>query len=106
MDLNVKREYDSAVKIIFFVMVIIFITNSILEPKKALKWSFKGPVQKVSYDGQHTPSVTVHYKKYYLYNVQWDRQIKIHVGDTIIKKKDNLLIMLIRKNSRDTIYER
>jgi hypothetical protein len=106
MDLNTKEGYDSFVKVAFLVIVIIFVIASITEPKKALEWSFRGPVQKVSYDGQHTPSVTVNHKEYYLYNVKWDREIEIHVGDIIIKEKGDLLIKLVRKNTKDTIYDR
>jgi len=74
--------------------------------EQVLKWNFKGPVEHVRYTNDKPLEITVNRKRYILSYAVWDMDIKIYTGDTVIKEKGSLVIKLIRKNSKDTIYVR
>jgi hypothetical protein len=78
--------------------------NRNIQPKLVEKWNFKGPVEKVKYNIQGTPLVTIRDKEYNLYWTIWHNDVKIYKGDTLIKEKGDRRITLIRQNSRDSIY--
>ena len=65
---------------------------------------FKGVVEKIHYNIQEYPTITLNGKKYDLTHMKWHRNFMIHVGDTIIKIKGDPRIKLIKPNTRDTIY--
>lgn len=106
MDLNNKRDQYTLLTIIVFILLVCGLIKKHTEPKKALKWNFKGAVEKVRYDDEGNPWVTVNDKEYFLFYTIWDSNVKIHKGDTIIKEKGDLRIKLIRPNSKDTIYDK
>jgi hypothetical protein len=78
--------------------------NRNIQPKLVKKWHFKGPVEKVKYNIQGTPLVTIRGKEYNLYWTIWHNDVKIYKGDTLIKEKGDRRIKLLRQNSKDTIY--
>jgi len=106
MDLKSKKDRYTLLTTIAFILLIIGLIKRYTEPKKVLKWNFKGVVEKVRYDNQKHPLVTVNGKEYFLFYTIWDSNVKIFKGDTIIKEKGDLRIKLIRPNSKDTLYDR
>jgi hypothetical protein len=72
--------------------------------KRTMHWRFKGVVQKVWYSEKNYPYVIVAGKEYYLNYTTWHFDVKILVGDTIIKERDDLRIKIIKPGSTDTIY--
>jgi hypothetical protein len=65
---------------------------------------FKGVVEKIHYNTQGYPTITLNGKKHDLINMKWHRDFIIHTDDTIIKIKGDSRIKLLKPNSRDTIY--
>ncbi|MCQ6959462.1 hypothetical protein [Mucilaginibacter aquariorum] len=78
--------------------------NRNIQSKLVKRWHFKGPVEKIKYNIQGTPLVTIHDKEYNLYWAIWHNDVKIYKGDTLIKEKGDQRIKLIRPNAKDTIY--
>ncbi len=70
-----------------------------------LLWSVKGPVEKITYENR-IPFITIKGQEYNGKVIGWDRKIKIYVGDTLLKKTGDSIIVLIRKNSRDSIFSK
>ncbi len=68
-------------------------------------WDFKGVVERV---GKSLTSdnviITVSGKDYDLARLHMNPNIGIYKGDTIIKKKGDLVFRMIKPNSKDTIY--
>jgi len=73
-------------------------------PREAQRSHFKGTVEKVRYDGKMIPYVVIKGKEHRLYNFMWHSSFLIHVGDTIIKKRKDPRIYLIKSNTKDTVY--
>ena len=73
----------------------------------SLNYSFNGVVENVSYDVQHHATVTIRGKEYELGLNTWGRNknIKgiIEKGDSMIKKKGELYIELIKRNKKDSL---
>ena len=100
----------SALGIIFAAIIIILLLigyysggNSSIEEIKT--WDFKGVVQKIAKTlTSNTPIVTINGKDYDLARLHINPGIIIDKGDTIIKKKGDTLIRLIKPNTKDTIY--
>lgn len=65
--------------------------------------NFKGVVQKIRYsDNKRTPTVTVNNEDYFLStNIDFKHQIQI--GDTLSKKKGEVVFKLTKKDSGKTI---
>jgi hypothetical protein len=67
----------------------------------AINYSFNGVVEHVSYDIQHTPTVSIKGLKYNLDYSHWGHyQDSIEVGDSMIKKSGETYIKLIKRNKR------
>jgi hypothetical protein len=92
------------VKVFVGVLMIYLIIKAFSTAAEKKSWSFKGPVEKVWYDDKGFPTVWVNGNKYDLYDTKWDSDDIINVGDTLIKRKGDLRITLIRRNSNDTVF--
>ena len=101
MEFKNKRQFGLSLVGLWALTVIIFY---FVDRRKNLNWNFKGVVEKVWYDKTAFPHVTVNGTEYDLRIAIWDFNIKINKGDTIIKKKGDERILLIRPKTRDTIY--
>jgi hypothetical protein len=97
-------SWSNMYKIIIAVFIFLIFIDIVIKPKKALRWSFKGPVEKVWYDRKGIPFITIKGKEYDVFYFDWDFETKIEKGDTVIKQKGDLRLKLIRPNTRDTIY--
>lgn len=71
--------------------------------KMNLKLEFNGLVEDVQYDIKGIPSVTVSENTYYLSWNDWYFNHRIQKGDSLIKKRNSLLIMLIKQKSGEVI---
>src|SRR5258708_4070460 len=70
----------------------------------SLNDSFNGLVQNVNYNEKGIPTVTIKGIEYYLAGENWGHyQDKIETGDSMIKKKGELYIKLIKRNRIDTV---
>jgi hypothetical protein len=72
--------------------------------KETVEWQFNGPVQTIKYSPQYRPIFTIDGKEYNAFHMIWNVGTKIHIGDTLIKYKGDNRLILIRRNSKDTIY--
>jgi len=103
-----KIEFYNVKKgIIGFTILILFFVwlkyNSYQNDQIKL-WIFKGEVKKVSYGFlSRAPVINVNGKDYDLSRTDWDSNLKVQLGDTIIKQKNTRHIFLIRRNSQDTL---
>ena len=98
---NNKSNYF---KFLIIIILIVIIISYYIKPKLVKAWDFKGPVKDVYYDIKGYPTITINGDSYYLFYTMWHIDVQINIGDTIIKKKGDLRIKLIRQNSHDTIY--
>ncbi|MGZ3836260.1 MAG: hypothetical protein ACXVB0_22275 [Mucilaginibacter sp.] len=94
-------------KLSLILIIIIGFAYNENQNTRAKRWEFKGVVQNVRYeDIKHIPIIKVNGKEYDLFKTDWDSQINIYVGDTMIKPKGSSKIYLIRANTHDTINYR
>jgi hypothetical protein len=105
--LNLKnmRLFVKYRKIIFPISIILipFIVW-LIAYKIALNYSFNGIVEYVSYDVQHKPTITIKGIKYNLDLNNWGHyQDTIEVGDSMIKKKGETFIKLIKRDKQKNI---
>jgi len=92
------------VKISAIFLIIYLINKAVNRPATIKGWSFKGPVENVWYTEKGIPSVLIHGTEYNLDYMIWHFDDIIHVGDTIIKRKGDLRLRLIRRNTKDTVF--
>lgn len=67
------------------------------------EWDFKGVVEQVT-KSLTTTTITVNGKSYILETLKLKPGIDIQKGDTVIKKKGDLMLKMIKPGTRDTIY--
>ncbi|MEB0260205.1 MULTISPECIES: hypothetical protein [unclassified Mucilaginibacter] len=104
MSFKIRNPWNYIFPIVVCLLIIGGYINKNLQPKLVETWHFKGPVEKVKYNIQGTPLVTIRNKEYNLHWTTWHNDAKIYKGDTLIKEKGDRRVKLIRQNSKDTIY--
>ncbi len=67
-------------------------------------YEFQGVVQNVSYDIKGTPDIYIDGKKYILSYNDWNFNYKIDKGDSLIKRKNEMVIKLIKHKTGEIIY--
>ena len=93
--MNVGFKYKEAL-ILAFIALIIF-GLCLTGGKIARDYSFNGVVQQVSYDEKGIPTVTIKGVEYQLGYNDWGRnKDTIEVGDSMIKRKGDTHIKLIK----------
>ena len=74
--------------------------------KMMLKLRFNGIVEKVEYDRQSVPTVTINGKIYYLGSTSWGFNHLISKGDSLLKDSGNMTVKLIKnKNGKVIIFD-
>jgi len=67
-------------------------------------YQFKGIIDSVAYSINGSPDVFINGKKYALtYNI-WNLTRKMAKGDSLIKRKNQMILKLVKKQSGETIY--
>ena len=104
-----KRKFISLLPLllpILFIALVAIILYWNRNNMGELGWEFKGPVQEAVNDGDAGSAsyVKVQGKGYDLTNIEWADFIKIFKGDTLIKRKGDKYIKIIRAGAKDTIY--
>lgn len=88
--------------LIFFIIVVTSITT--FGFIRQYRQNFDGVVQKVDYDQQDNPTVTIKNIDYFLSGYGWHFALKkIEAGDRLIKKENSLNLFLVKRNQRDTV---
>ena len=100
---------NPALKLITFVIIIVILLVSYFfqkDPSEEVKsWEFKGVIEKVVIDSPKTsPIIVVNGKKFDLIKIRMNSNVGFYKGDTIIKKKGEIVLKMIKPNSKDTIY--
>ena len=78
---------------------------------KILGYDFNGRVDSIWYDGDRNdkivtdPTIFIHGKTYDLSYHTWDFRRNIQPGDSMIKLKNRLRIILIKKNGSKIVYD-
>jgi len=68
---------------------------------KNFAYEFNGKVESVSYDDKLEATVFIGDSDYYLTDPSWDfDHNRIQVGDSLIKRKNSMLIKLVKKNGK------
>lgn len=81
--------------VFFVIMFFLWLRGYIM----TLNYSFKGLVEKVQYEEpKHIPTITVHGKEYELIYCRWKNyRDTLSVGDSVIKRKGYIEMVLIKK---------
>lgn len=66
-------------------------------------FEFNGHIEQVSYDAKNIPEIKVNSKKYVLTG-GWGFKRALKAGDEVIKKKGELIIKVVHRNKRDTLF--
>lgn len=77
---------------------------SILADIKETKMEFRGVVEDVVYDEKGTPDVVINGIKYYLSSNDWFFDDKIQKGDSLIKKRNMMVIKLVKQKTGGIIF--
>lgn len=90
----------------FLVLCITVLAYLNFTASKRLKgYEMKGVVDRITYDVKGLPYVDVNGTQYYL-GGPWNFEHKIEEGDSIIKRKGDMSIKLIKKNTGEIIQFR
>jgi hypothetical protein len=64
--------------------------------RKARSYQFNGKVDTVNYDLKGQPTVTIKGTKYDLSVTRWDFNHQVEAGDSMIKKRDSMMIKIFK----------
>jgi hypothetical protein len=84
----------------FFGLCIFF---GICDYIKQKNYEFNGVVQVVTYDIKGTPDVKINGSEYFLTYHKWGFNHKIQVGDSLIKKRNKMVIRLVKQKTGEII---
>ncbi|OCX51501.1 hypothetical protein BEL04_15870 [Mucilaginibacter sp. PPCGB 2223] len=86
------------------VLIILTIYSTIISRNQNLEYQFNGRVDSVYYTSKGEPYIFVKKVKYYLSDRDWDfNQNRIQKGDSVIKKKNSMIIKLFKSNAKAII---
>ena|SRR5258708_5806937 len=98
---NIKR---GLIGFLGLILLLIWLRYNQYQNEQTASWAFKGDVKNVNYGFlRSTPVIKVNGREYDLKRTDWDSNLKIQIGDTIIKTKGSRKIFLIRRSSHDTL---
>jgi hypothetical protein len=102
-NINVENYYKKARVIILIVFLGSILILSIINYGKSRTSAFNGIVEKVKYNVQGFPTITIKGVEYFLSYNNWAFTVPIEKGDKMIKEKGKMNLKLIKRNGKDTI---
>lgn len=107
---NRGEKYNKIWGRFFIISVVIMILAGVyLDHKGKIKdfaYEFDGKVDKVTYDVKGKASVTIKGIQYDLSDPNWDfDHNRIQTGDSMIKKKNSMIIRLIKRDGKTIIED-
>jgi len=103
-----SKNYTKVV-LIFFISFVILMTIRVIYMgrtgrSETLNYQFNGKVDSVRYNIKGQAYVSINGVEYYLFDPDWDfDHNRIQIGDSLVKRKNSMIIELFRRNVLVTI---
>ena len=99
-----QPQYKFGVQVFFITVVMLVVAGiyfNYINKKTALDYQFNGKVDSVDYNLKNQASVFIKGIQYDLFYQKWDfNHNRIQKGDSIIKRKNSIVIKLIKANGK------
>jgi len=86
---------------VLFLVALIYYNNQLR--KETLNYDFNGKVESVIYSDKGEPTVLIKGKEFNLPVNFWNFSHKIEIGDSLVKKKDSMQVILIKSQTAAVI---